>query len=488
MPIVDLDFEEELKETNFPDLLDGVPSANTPLHPSKRDGARRKVIKEKTRSPERRRPERTSQPPNSIKIVGPVPVSNAKPVRTTGASRKAVDPPSSPEGSSGTNKDRRDDGIKSRNNSETLIQNSSSAPSSKPLQVPGREKHRDSVSTRTRTAATKESPVKTEQPKLVHKSIKRDFIEQVELSPRSTTSTALQRSLTKLSSEPISRAVPPPKTVASSKSSVRYPEPIVAPSKASEPVKPKTERSPKPGIDIQELHITKAAASSSSNSSISSMAHEEKEEGASPSPLEPVSSALHAMKIRADAQDLLERAKDRVARQKLQEQVQALEHIVERKNTELEELHMQLRRAVETKSDLVLAHNEMEKRNLHMMEKKEENLLRMKQANIWLLEAQSIKEKELLNEIIRLTDLTRDQEQKHREELDDWERMHRNEMLEKDYMIAQLTEEMRQHGIAIPSPLYQPPKQQHRGVGGGGFGQYYDPTSIITGAAKFLFH
>jgi hypothetical protein len=67
----------------------------------------------------------------------------------------------------------------------------------------------------------------------------------------------------------------------------------------------------------------------------------------------------------------------------------------------------------------------------------------MKQANIWLLEAQSIKEKELLNEIVRLTDKCADLEAKHRDELDDWERMHRNEMLEKDFEIAKLSEELR---------------------------------------------
>jgi hypothetical protein len=341
------------------------------------------------------------------------------------------------------------------------------------------------MTTRTRIPLTKENLLKAEQPKLTHKSIKRDFIEQVELSPRSTTSTALQRSLTKLS-EPTSRA-PPSTTVASSKSSARSPELIAVPSKTTEPTPARSTASPKSpaGIGIQELPVV----SSSANSSLSSLAPKEEEEEAAALPTSP-SGPLDALKIRAEAQDLLERAQDRVARQKLLEQVSALERIVEHKNTELEELHLQLRRAVETKSDLVLAHSALEQRQVRVIEKKEENLVRMKQANIWLLEAQSIKEKELLNEIIRLTDWTRDQEQKHREELDDWERMHRNEMLEKDYLIAQLTEEMRQHGIAIPSPLYQPPKQQqqqHRGVGGGGLG-YYDPTSIITGAAKFLFH
>ena len=52
--MVDLDFEEQLKETNFPDLLDGTqPSSQQ----KKKEKSRRKVEKEKKQGEEKRRVE-----------------------------------------------------------------------------------------------------------------------------------------------------------------------------------------------------------------------------------------------------------------------------------------------------------------------------------------------------------------------------------------------------------------------------------------------
>ena len=521
MPIVDLDFEEELKETNFPDLLEGVPPSVVQAS-IKKDAARRKVHKERTKSVERRRVVERPSPevPANIQIAVPSLAvrssttteksTRSKSQGTIAPSRVAVDPPSSPEGSSGTsNKERRDDVKKSRSTNSTsspiLVQSlvqPGGKPSSSSRSVPT---SRDAVAATKSKAAipvvvarekkhAAEVVVPKEPPKLTHKSIKRDFIEQVslvELSPRSLGS-ALTPPLTSTPPErvlPLTKATATPVPAMSPKhASSQRSAPIssssslkTGPSKVAPAVKAVT---PAKAPTV----VTAISPSlSSTHSSLSSLAHEEEEEEEAAAIKTP-QDQRSALQIRQEAQDLLERARDRVARQKLSEQVAALERIVETKNEELEAVRLQLRRAVETKSDLVLAHNEMEKRNLNVIAKKEENLVRMKQANIWLLEAQSIKEKELLNEIIRLTDVTRDQEQKHREELDDWERMHRNEMLEKDYLIAQLTETMRQHGIAIPSPLYQPPKTAR---GGGGINpnyNYYDPTSIISGVGKFLFH
>lgn len=157
-----------------------------------------------------------------------------------------------------------------------------------------------------------------------------------------------------------------------------------------------------------------------------------------------------------DGAELLERARDRIARQHLTEQVEELKGIIERKNEEIEGLSGQLRRAVETKCDLVIAHNELERAHENVINRKENNLIQMKKANIWLLETQSMKEKELLNEIIRLTDHCKATEQRHREELDDWERMHRNAMLEKDFEIAKLAEDLRKiQGGAATAPMAQ---------------------------------
>jgi hypothetical protein len=48
-----------------------------------------------------------------------------------------------------------------------------------------------------------------------------------------------------------------------------------------------------------------------------------------------------------------------------------------------------------------------------------------------------------MNELTSLNNQLAELKSKHREEMDDWERMHRNEMLEKDFQIAQLTEDLR---------------------------------------------
>jgi len=149
-----------------------------------------------------------------------------------------------------------------------------------------------------------------------------------------------------------------------------------------------------------------------------------------------------------DAAALLERAHDRIARQNLQDEVQELKAVIERKNAELENLAGQLRRAVETKCDLVVAHTELEKSHERAIQKKNENLMRMKEANKCLLEGHAATEKKMLNELMNLEDQMAGLEKKHQQELDDWERMHRNEMLEKDFIIAKLSEELR--GYKLP--------------------------------------
>jgi hypothetical protein len=155
------------------------------------------------------------------------------------------------------------------------------------------------------------------------------------------------------------------------------------------------------------------------------------------------SNASSQKSLSEDARELLERAQDRLARQRLQDEIRELKDVIERKNLELETMAGQLRRAVETKCDLVIAHKELEKSCSNAMRQKDLNIQEMKKANICLMEAKSQTEQQLMSEIIRLTHLCRDLEMKHQEELDDWERMHRNEMLEKDFEIAQLSEELR---------------------------------------------
>ena len=196
-------------------------------------------------------------------------------------------------------------------------------------------------------------------------------------------------------------------------------------------------------LEIQELQIVddgfRSKDDGSSVSSMQAFSGEEEQEDE----VDEENDASATSDVSEDAAALLERAHDRIARQNLQEEVKSLKDVIERKNAELESLAGQLRRAVETKCDLVVAHNELEKSHEKTVQKKNENLMRMKEANKCLLEGHAATEKKMLNELIRLNDKLASMEKKHNEELDDWERMHRNEMLEKDYQIAKLTEELR---------------------------------------------
>lgn len=169
-----------------------------------------------------------------------------------------------------------------------------------------------------------------------------------------------------------------------------------------------------------------------------------------------------------DSTDLLQRAQDRIARQHLLDEVEALKAVIERKNTELESLAGQLRRAEATKSDLLLVNNEFEKTHEESIRLLDDNLKQMKQESISLRETHSIKEKEMLNELIRLTDLCKDLQTKHRGDMEDLDRMNRNEILEKDFEIAKLTEELRKASFKIEAaPSEQPVPTPERKIWSG---------------------
>lgn len=155
------------------------------------------------------------------------------------------------------------------------------------------------------------------------------------------------------------------------------------------------------------------------------------------------SSSVASSVASAETADLLERAHDRLHLQQLQDEVVELKRVIERKNAELESLSGQLRRAVATKCDLVLAHTELERHHEFNLRRKDHGLSQLKKENLNLLESQSEMEKELLNEIIKVTEQLKETEQKHREELADLDRRHRNETTEKDFQIAKLKEEIR---------------------------------------------
>jgi hypothetical protein len=141
--------------------------------------------------------------------------------------------------------------------------------------------------------------------------------------------------------------------------------------------------------------------------------------------------------------NILEKAHDRLALQTLKEEVEFLEATLESKDDEIEQLSGQLRRAVSTKCDLVLSHSELERFHESSLKKRDDDLVLMQQANYALLEMRANIEKEFMNELTTVAEAMEEEKKKHREEMDDWERLHRNEMREKEFKVAQLTEELR---------------------------------------------
>lgn len=88
-------------------------------------------------------------------------------------------------------------------------------------------------------------------------------------------------------------------------------------------------------------------------------------------------------------QDLLERAHDRLNMQGLFEEVGQLRNIIEKKDKEIDELSGQLRRAVATKCDLVIAHTELERHHEFNLKQLEEATKQLVKANFGLVEDQA---------------------------------------------------------------------------------------------------
>jgi hypothetical protein len=105
-----------------------------------------------------------------------------------------------------------------------------------------------------------------------------------------------------------------------------------------------------------------------------------------------------------DAAALIRMAKTRVGWQSLHDENEQLKELIAKKDEELGLLHGQLRQAVATKCDLVIAHREMEKVHEADIFNHEENIFRMQAANKYILEQYAQTERELLNELIRLND------------------------------------------------------------------------------------
>jgi hypothetical protein len=137
------------------------------------------------------------------------------------------------------------------------------------------------------------------------------------------------------------------------------------------------------------------------------------------------------------------REDDHLHLDELQREVNELKKMVERKNYELDNMNGQLRRAVSTKCDLVIAGQELELHHEYNVRRQDNGVVELKKANLDLVEQQSQNERGLLNVIVEVAEGMKEDERKHNEKLKAWEVMHHNEICLKDYNIAKLREQIR---------------------------------------------
>jgi hypothetical protein len=138
-----------------------------------------------------------------------------------------------------------------------------------------------------------------------------------------------------------------------------------------------------------------------------------------------------------DANDLLAQVRARMEQQRLMDEVKELRTTLEKKNVEIEQLTGQLRMAISTKCDLVIAHTELER--LHEMDLKQRDQYAeyMKKANLQLMEVRAEVEREFMNELtnlakrVQVAETTREEDAKEKDEVirlleDKIKRMERN--------------------------------------------------------------
>lgn len=136
-----------------------------------------------------------------------------------------------------------------------------------------------------------------------------------------------------------------------------------------------------------------------------------------------------------------ERRKDSRRLQQLKEEAKDLMVIIMKKNEDLKNLRCQLKIAVETNNDLKVSQEEQKHHYEYEIRARTFEMAVLKQEKKNFLEARSEKEKELMNEILKVALYLKELELKHQAALDQIEDLHRIELAEKDIEIAQLKRE-----------------------------------------------
>jgi hypothetical protein len=135
---------------------------------------------------------------------------------------------------------------------------------------------------------------------------------------------------------------------------------------------------------------------------------------------------------------LLEKAQSRLKLSEYEQEIVSLKEDLMEKNAKISALTLQLRRATASKCDLVVACSDIEAQKLEIEQLHGKEEKRWKQMPLREQELRAQVEKEFMNELSRLM-----------EQMNDMKRRHGNEILEKDFEIAQLQETLRRKEMGL---------------------------------------
>jgi hypothetical protein len=130
--------------------------------------------------------------------------------------------------------------------------------------------------------------------------------------------------------------------------------------------------------------------------------------------------------------ELLQLATIRLDQQELRDEVKALKAVLHNKDEQLLFLTSQLRRATASKCDLVNAVTDIEREKEMIEQAGEAQIEELKKDYLKMLESRAHMEREFMNELATLSERMMKMEQRFK-----------NEQLEKDFVIANLEEELR---------------------------------------------
>ena len=120
-----------------------------------------------------------------------------------------------------------------------------------------------------------------------------------------------------------------------------------------------------------------------------------------------------------DARDLLAQVNARMEQQRLMEEAKQLRAIIEQKDTEIEQLTGQLRMAISTKCDLVIAHTELERLHESDMERRKNYADEVKRHNLYLQEVRAEVEMEFMNELTQLATKVQETEERRQKDVEE---------------------------------------------------------------------